>query len=297
MIKEFLDYVAIKNPFQEKYLLESMKEINDYEKNKLDKLLRFYTQKHTVEEIGDAYLKWVEVLMEEQKYFLQNKCYRHKALSEMKYLYEDGVYMTSYMLGLGVSTYVWNLHRDMMRFFIEKLKDIPSRGRYLEIGPGHGEHFVHALEFTDLDEYIGVDISDTSVEMTKAFIAHSMPDSKKNYQVINKDFFEYSDDEKFDVIVMGEVLEHVEEPLQFLKKIYSVASNHAYIYITTAINAPQPDHLYLFRNLDEVEALFNEAHLEVTDYIAVTTNNMPLEKAIKKGRTVTVAYTLKKISR
>lgn len=294
MIKEFLDYVALKNPFQQKYLLESMKDINEYEYDKLNNLLNFYSKEHSIEEIGNAYLKWVEVLMQEQIYFTKNACYRHEKLDQIKYLYEDSSYMTSYMMGLGVSTYLWNLHRDMMRFFITNLKSLPAKGRYLEIGPGHGEHFVHALEFTDLDEYVGVDISDTSVEMTKAFITHSMKENTKKYYVINKDFFEYTHDEKFDVIVMGEVLEHVEKPLEFLKKIYDIASDEANIYITTAINAPQPDHLYLFSNVDEVKSLLKEAKLEVVDEIAVTTNNMPLEKAIKKKRTVTVAFILTK---
>ena len=57
MIKEFLDYVALKNPFQQKYLLESMKDINEYEYDKLNNLLNFYSKEHSIEEIGNAYLK------------------------------------------------------------------------------------------------------------------------------------------------------------------------------------------------------------------------------------------------
>lgn len=296
MINEFLRYISLKNVFQEKYLIQSMDEIRKEEYIKLNNLLKFYTQKYTVEEIADAYLNWIQVLMQEQKYFSENLCYRNKKLTDIKHLYDDNNYMKNYIIGLGLSTYLWNLHRDMMRFFVVKMKELPRKGRYLEIGPGHGEYFVSALESTSLDEYIGLDISDTSVEMTKAFIKHSIKKDKKKYEILNKDFFEYDEKELFDVVVMGEVLEHVENPLEFLRKIYRIANKEAFIYITTAINAPQPDHLYLFRNIEEIEMLFGQANLKIVESLAVTTNKMSIEKALEKNRTVTVAFVLKKIT-
>lgn len=298
VLNKFLESIEMKSPFQAKYLVKSMEGITEEEKDQLESLINFYMEReYSLDEITDAFLYWVKTLMEEQKYFLENSAYRYSSLNDAKHIYEDANYMKSYVIGLSLTTYLWNLHRDMMRFFTDKISRIPRGEKYLEIGPGHGEYFVKALLNTNFSKYIGVDISQTSVDMTKAFIQHTFKNEGKSYDILCQDFFEYPNTEKFDAIVMGEVLEHVEQPLNFLRKIHDIANNDAFIYITTAINAPQLDHIYLFHTIEEVLELLDKAHLKVVDYMAVTANNIALDRAIKKKLTITVAFILKKDTR
>jgi 2-polyprenyl-3-methyl-5-hydroxy-6-metoxy-1,4-benzoquinol methylase len=150
------------------------------------------------------------------------------------------------------------------------------------------------MQQTDFSEYTAFDISKTSVELTKDFIRHSIKNCNKKYAVLHEDFFNYNNEHLFDVVVMGEVLEHVENPAAFLRRIYHVAADSAYIFISTAINAPQPDHIYLFNNLNEIFTLFEKENFTVVDYVAGNAGNLTLEKAEKRRVTIVPAFILKK---
>ncbi len=296
MLEEFLSNIAERNPYQVKYLQTAMKDITVKELQKLENIFNFYIkQGDNIESVTNKYLNLIDFIMEDQKYFLENGHYRYSSFKDVEELYKTSSYMESYVVGLGLSTYLWHVHRGMMRFFFEHCKRLTKGGKYLEIGPGHGEYFITAMENTDFDSYCAVDISETSVNITKSFCEYSLGNAtNKNYQVLHKNFFDYTPKDKFDAVIMGEVLEHVENPKMFLEKIYDVANDDAFIYITTAINAPQPDHIYHFRTIDEVLDLFRNTKLGVVDQILLTANNVPIEKAINKEYAIVAGFVLSK---
>ena len=206
--------------------------------------------------------------------------------------------MSDYEAALGLSTYLWNIHRQLYRLFDKALiisNSDNGRGGYLEIGPGHGEYFVTAMKKTNFSKYTAVDISKTAIELTKDYILYSMPDTDKNYELIHEDIFKYQTSELFDMVVMGEVLEHVENPNVFLRRIYQLASDISTIFITTAINAPQIDHIYLFSSLKEVVDLIESERFIIVDSVSVNANNLPLEKAEKRKVAINVGFILKKV--
>jgi 2-polyprenyl-3-methyl-5-hydroxy-6-metoxy-1,4-benzoquinol methylase len=297
MLQAFFDRVNLKNPLHAKFLDKSLQDLAADEAGRLERLVSFYMSRGncTMEEIADKYLYMISFIMEDQFYFAEHDSYRFSTFAEVENYYKDPAYMDSYTVGLGLSTYLWRVHREVMRFFSsEYLRRTAGGKTYFEIGPGHGEYMVTAMQQTDFRRYLAIDISETSVALTRQYIRHCMKEPEaKNHAVMHGDFFAFQPDRRFDVIVMGEVLEHVEHPARFLNRIREIASNEACIFISTATNAPHPDHIYLFRSVAEVVKLFDDTGFEVADFIAANANNVPLEKAERRKIPVVMAFILR----
>ena len=60
------------------------------------------------------------------------------------------------------------------------------------------------------------------------------------------------------------------------------------------INGPTIDHIYLFRSVEEVLDMVEQAGFKIQDYICATEGNASMEKAIKKKMTIDIAMLLKK---
>lgn len=95
---------------------------------------------------------------------------------------------------------------------------------------------------------------------------------------------------------MGEVLEHVEQPLQMLKRINELLTEDGIAFVTTVINGLTIDHIYLFEDKETILALAREAGFDILDYICVTAGNISLERAIRKNMAIDIAMIMKRKS-
>jgi 2-polyprenyl-3-methyl-5-hydroxy-6-metoxy-1,4-benzoquinol methylase len=184
----------------------------------------------------------------------------------------------------------------MFRFLKETLPT-NKKGKYLEIGPGHGFFITTAMEKTSYDSFLGVDISETSIGQTKALTDHYRKGKpRKNLELKCADFLSAADlpESGFDAIVMGEVLEHVERPDLFMKRIRDLAKDDAYIFITTCIDAPVVDHIYLFTNTQEIADLFKSCGLSIVKELFLPYEGRSLEESFARRLPVSVAYVLKR---
>ena len=100
-------------------------------------------------------------------------------------------------------------------------------------------------------------------------------------------------DRKFDFLVMGEVLEHVEDPLEFLKKLKALSKEEAQVFITTCCNAPAVDHIYLFSNTNEVRTLCESAGFTVEKEFFAPHPGTSLEESEKRLLPINLAMVLK----
>ena len=165
-------------------------------------------------------------------------------------------------------------------------------GRYLEVGPGHGFLLLTAAEIGGYDEFLAVDLSDASVQQTESIVRHFQPDS--NVAVRKMDFLDAADLEpsSFDAVVMGEVLEHVEDPARFLRRIAELAKPDAYVFVTTCINAPAVDHIYLWRTTDALEEMIRDAGLEIATALRLPYEGTTLAESVERNLAINVAYVL-----
>lgn len=292
IIRDFIDTVSENDELQSKYL-ENW-QATEFEKNELRSMIKFFVEEcsYNVEYVAEAYLFINHMVREETYYFIRNGKYRFSTFSEVDQLvYNNHEYMEKYMIGLTISDYIWINHIKMLRYF-EDNYDIFYGKRYLEIGPGYGQYLIKALISCRFNEYCACDISKTSVDGCNKYLKYRGLSDKCN--VIQKDFFEYDVHDKFDCIVMGEVLEHVEQPFLMLKKIYELLTKDGKAFISTVINAPTLDHIWLFSSIEEVLILIKKAGFKILDYMCATEGDISLEKARKRKQAINIAVIVKK---
>ncbi len=101
----------------------------------------------------------------------------------------------------------------------------PSESDILEIGSGLG-YFIYALRKAGYQKAIGCDISNEVVKRATDKFGNF-------YTCTDINNYAKSSDKKYDIIVLTEVIEHIEEPVKFLLAIASLLKNDGKIILTT----------------------------------------------------------------
>lgn len=296
IVEELLIDVIDKNPIHQRFLTSSVDIISPSELEELSIYIGYCIEKGlSVAYLADCYLTIVEDTFREQIYFMTNKHYRYNKFSDVAdHVYHNTEYMDRYMYGLAISSFLWPNHIKMAREFEQTLPK-EQAGRYLEIGPGHGHHIMSAMKLSAYDEFIGVDISSASIKQTQSIVEHFHEDVDSRFKLKQMDFLdgtEFAADE-FDAVVMGEVLEHVERPELFLRRIREIVKPDGYVFITTCINAPAIDHIYLWRSTDELEKLITDCGLSITSALRLPYEGKTIEESTEQALAINVAYVLR----
>ncbi len=101
-------------------------------------------------------------------------------------------------------------HINYHRFFIENLK--PGE-RILDIGCGNGLMDYNIVTRTAGAKVVGIDKNRENIEFAKAHYRHG------NLRFVQGNALEELPNEKFDVVVLSNVLEHFEQRVKFLKNV------------------------------------------------------------------------------
>ena len=98
--------------------------------------------------------------------------------------------------------------------YIETVFPITKETKVLEIGCGEGGNILPFLEKGC--NVIGVDLNQGKLNMGEEWLNEAMPDSK--FKLINQDIYEWdlSSDEKFDLIILRDVIEHIHDQDRFM---------------------------------------------------------------------------------
>lgn len=231
--------------------------------------------------IAKDYLKMVNDMRVEGLYFKKNRKYscenQQQAYDEV---YSNKDIMSYYMNALLLSQLLWLHHFKMLMFFNNQLNEsfLINTKTVLDIGPGHGFFsYLITQNLKSINTIDIVDISDGSLEMTNSIIGNG--NGKIKY--FNRDIFKYESSNKYDLIILGEVLEHLDEPLLILKKLHDLLNEDGYLWLTTPTNAPALDHVYLFRNKQEIVQLLNAADFDVVHEFGCFAEDVPDEIAYK----------------
>lgn len=227
----------------------------------------------------DSYLWMINMMMYEQIQFLRTGEYSCKSFADAeREVYSNSDLMDQYMHGLMLSQFLWKHHYKVFDFFLqmmEKYRHANHPRRYLEIGGGHGLYLREAKQLLGPNlEYTCVDISASSIEMARSFL------QDEAITFIQQDIFSFQSD-PFDLITMGEVLEHVEDPRALLQCVGDLLSDDGVLFITTPTNAATIDHIYLFKSRDEIVELIQSAGFDVLDEYSIYSEDVTEERATK----------------
>ncbi len=234
-----------------------------------------------------------KIILPEEIHFRRTGTYRLTTFSEaLETVYNDDVYMTRYMNGLLMSCILWVNHARALQHYAEALLPRIRRGqRLLEIGPGHGLLLCVACKDGGLDVNAW-DVSKASLAQTRA--AARTLGIEGDVHFAQRDIFalpqgELPDAERFDAIVLSEVLEHLERPREALESLRNLTRPGGFVWVNVPVNSPAPDHIFLLRHPDEARALLIEAGFIIVDEALFAMNDVEIEKAIRQGLTISCA--------
>ena len=266
------------SPVQSEFIEHSLEELSHEEKTTFENLIADYGDKGlSPKMLADCYKVVLEDMLAEQIYFKKHKSYRYSKIDEVKKTDFYGAdHSRRYLIGLGLTQFLWPNHRDLFQFFRLHLP-ASSGGEYLEIGPGHGLFFKHALEKSDFRKFSALDMSPAGLELTRDLVG---ADPRVTY--IQSDLLSWETPEKYAAIVMSEVLEHTEDPAAFIRKLKDLSEPSSFIYVSTCINAPATDHLWLFRSADEVREIIGKNGMKIGQEKLIPYFQKTIEESEKK---------------
>lgn len=232
-----------------------------------------------------------DLILEEEWYFRRNKKYRLSTFEEAyrEYYSKKGL-MRRYMNGLLLSGIFWLNHANALEYYLSQFLPRNADGYdHLEVGPGHGLLIYFAAKDPRAGRVAGWDVSAESVAATRRALDTIGVDSKR-VELVCQDLFDAKvAANSFDSVVVSEVLEHLEKPLEALKSLRQCMRPGGRIWVNMPVNSPAPDHLYLLRTPEEMLDLMTDAGLTIEQYRFFPMTGVTLERARKHDLTINVA--------
>jgi 2-polyprenyl-3-methyl-5-hydroxy-6-metoxy-1,4-benzoquinol methylase len=217
------------------------------------------------------------------------KSAQDQALEEV---YSRPEVMRSYMVGLLLTYLFWPNQYRMFRLFKDHLAE-RAAGTYLEVGVGHGLFLAEAMRtFPDLSPDV-IDISATSIGLAREILQSFDLDASRVRFTLS-DFLQTAPprDGGYDMIAMGELLEHVDKPQLFLQRSRDLLAPDGTYFITTCVNCPAVDHVYHFHTVDEIRDMVRSCGLEVRSELVLPAEDVPLCRCEKELVTINYAALL-----
>lgn len=219
----------------------------------------------------EGYVKFATDSMRLQAAFEKSGAYKGSSYEDAsKRVYQNEAYMMSeYLPGLLLSHYLWPHHYRQLVFFdvafVQPTRD-GAISRFVEVGVGTGVYSRRMLEAIPSVAGIGYDVSPSAKTFALRHInAYGLID---RYTLKLQDIVADRPLDQFESLICVEVLEHLENPLGFLRALREMLVPGGRAFITAAVSADHADHVYLYKTAAEVEAHVMEAGFSIEQSFA-----------------------------
>lgn len=197
--------------------------------------------------------------------------YKYSSFNEVEERVYNNPMMDDYYLdGLAFSQYLWPNHYKMNRFLVEGLGSLGSVRRAIDVPCGTGVQSWLARRHSTIHSTTLCDLSAYSVNYARKL--HSHFDEEGDWEVFHSPVEKCEGE--FDLIINGELLEHLEEPEEMLKTLERLLAKDGVIYLTTAIFAAAIDHIYMFRSAQEVRDMLKR-HFKIESELVLPVSLQP----------------------
>ena len=230
-----------------------------------EKALGYLQSKHPegLDDVLEAFATVSMDFLRLQARFLKTKRYARSDSAELvSELYDDDEKMSGYYLdGLAMTYVLWPNHTRMLTLFVDEfLPRIAAGSRVVEVGVGHGLMAALMFEAVEGLQYVGVDISPSSLDYAANALAGLGIDASR-WQMVHADALAgdlavLAGERGFDALVCCEVLEHVNNPQLLMEKLSESLAPAGVGFMSTVANMEAEDHVYLFDNVDDIRAAF-----------------------------------------
>lgn len=203
-----------------------------------------------------------------QKRFDKTGEYEHKTYEQASAeVYQNEKYMHSlYLPGIYLSHFLFRHHYQQHLFFEESfVPAVKANGgkTFVDVGVGTGFYSREMLRQVPGLTGRGYDLSPHSLSYTSRNVeTFGLSD---RYAAVRQDILEQPP-EPASFLINIEVLEHLEDPLTFLKGLYDMLAPGGLGLIAAAVTAPNADHIYLYRSTAEVVDQIKQAGFTVLEY-------------------------------
>lgn len=219
----------------------------------------------TDDALADAvkgYARFAMQSMRLQAAFEAERRYRSTSYEEAagEVYFNEQHMLGEYLPGLLLSHFLWPHHYRQLRFFDDAFVDamrVAGAHSFMEVGIGTGLYSGHVLRRLPQVWGTGFDISPSSQRFTEAQLAALGVGDR--YRAELRDVVADPPGPEAAWLVCVEVLEHLEDPVAFLRGLRAMTAPGGKAFITAALNAAHADHIYLYRTAEDVLAHLTEA--------------------------------------
>jgi 2-polyprenyl-3-methyl-5-hydroxy-6-metoxy-1,4-benzoquinol methylase len=294
-----VELVGATNPLQRKRVRAMLHERDDAyfafaEDVSRSLALAFMRTPGEAREAAQAYDELCLEMLREQIRFRKTGVYRlDDAGVANDTVYSDPTRMRAYLIGLLLTYLFWPNHYALFQLFGDGLARFHPL-RSLEVGAGHGLFTTELIRrHPDVDLTV-VDISQSSIDVTRDFLdAFDVP--RDAVRFLLADFM--GPDlalGTFDLIVLGEIIEHVNDAGALLRRAAELLTPDGTIFLTTCANCPAADHIYYFGSAEEIRELVRASGLGIGREVVLAAEAVPEDRWREEKTTVNYGALLRR---
>lgn len=236
----------------------------------------------TLDTLIDGYLAFTIHVNQSQVAYETRGHYENSSYEEVRrHTYDNAEFMKDYHWGVYVTTFAWPHHLQIMQLFqsmfLSYLTVSSPAPQLLELGSGSGVWSLTALQSAPHLRATLVDISQTSVDLSKRLIARTSHTAQMN--VHHDNALTFQPKELADAGISCFLMEHLENPEQLLHSLHRNLRDRAYAFVTTALTAAEVDHIFEFRRESEVIQMAEASGFRVISSLSLAPKNTLSEKA------------------